>query len=143
MSDSKDDPYCRMAPSPRQSIACFYCGAGVPWFQCQCSRALEAREGKRRKPEVLWRDGRQIIVLDEETLANGWLNLPRFVTPVTPDVTPVTKIEPVTAADVTKSGDVTLDVTAPVTDVTDVTKAPLTAAERQRLKRARDRAASL
>ncbi len=135
--DSNEDPYCRMDPSPAKTIACFYCGNGLPWFQCQCFRAREARDGKRAKPKFIAAsqspNGRPIVILDEEALANGWLKLPRYVTPVT-------KSSVVTLPGVTKVALVTVDVTKSPPGVTEVvTKLPLSSAERKRRQRERDR----
>ena len=135
---SIEDAYCRMRPSPAKAIACFYCGNGMPWFQCHCFRALEAQTGKRQKPRVITAEGspngRTIIVLDEEALASGWLRLPRYeksVTTVTEvSVTPVTK-SPLIGVGVTES------VTELVPVTGSVTKSPMSDAERARLYRQR------
>ncbi len=137
--DSKEDPYCRLGENPARTIACFYCGNGVPWFQCQCFRAREALEGKRAKPRYIPAsqspNGRPIVVLDEEALANGWLKLPRYERA---SVTGVTKSVRVTEPSVTKVAIVTGSVTGTVPAVTEVvTKIPLSDAERARLYRQR------
>ncbi len=129
----------RMAPNPAKTIACFYCGNGMPWFQCGCVRAKEARDGKRPKPLFIPAsqspNGRPIIVLDEEALANGWLKLPRYFKQ---PVTPVTESGAVTAPSVTKVAIVTGSVTGSPPVVTEVvTKIALTDAERARLYRQR------
>ncbi len=139
--DSNADPYCRMDPSPAKTTACFYCGGGLPWSKCGCRRAVEAQNGKRPRPKFIPAsqspNGRPILVLDEEALANGWLKLPRYERG---GGTPVTKSEAASSPDVTKLALVSVDVTKSPPGVTEVvTKLPLSSAERKRRQRERDR----
>ncbi len=68
-----------MESNPARYTRCLYCGASYPWWQCSCLWAREAQEGKRAKPKVLNRNGRQVIVLDAEAAALNALGLERYV----------------------------------------------------------------
>lgn len=58
---------------------CLYCGAaGRPWWECDCFRAKEVRDGKRAKPRVVERSGRMVIILDDEAAANNALEFERY-----------------------------------------------------------------
>lgn len=87
-------------PSNQSAVRCWYCQRISAWWDCDCLGAREAREGKRPKPRVVFRDGKTIIVLDEETVrANEKLGRKRYrskavhAAPVTPE--PVHKGAPV------------------------------------------------
>lgn len=67
-----------------QAVRCLYCGKAHTWWTCDCVRAQEAQQGKRPKPRVVERDGKMIIVLDEEAAAANGAALPRYARPKPP-----------------------------------------------------------
>lgn len=76
----------RMGSSPAVSPRCWYCGVRTPWFWCGCKWSGEVREGKRARPVLFWRNGRRVVLLDEEVVAANLGGVeryrPRVFTPV-------------------------------------------------------------
>lgn len=68
----------------RRAPWCFYCGRVGAWFTCDCSEALEARNGKRVKPKFVKRGELNVMVLEPELLERPWNKerLPVYEAPV-------------------------------------------------------------
>jgi hypothetical protein len=93
-------------PSNVRGPHCWYCGKVQAWWDCDCEDVKLIKAGKKDPPRVVWRDGKMLVVLDEETIRrNQALGFKRYappaksVTPVTPEplsVTPSTVTRPKT-----------------------------------------------
>lgn len=65
-------------------VRCWYCQRVQPWWTCDCPDARAIRDGKKAGPRTEFREGRLVIVLDEETVRrNEALGLKRYRPSVT------------------------------------------------------------
>lgn len=77
------DRLAALGPSGVRPSHCWFCGKIGAWFFCDCQEARDAQAGKRTKPRAVQRNGRWLMVLDEEIVKRneGWGFARHYVAP--------------------------------------------------------------